>query len=72
MLQLVCFVVVYEAFLGIEPDKDLFRWVFEVKTPRKAHGSEGSVLAPVGGMNIQMRHGVYHHYLCLPLSSNFA
>jgi hypothetical protein len=51
VLQLAGFVVVYEAFLGIKPNKDLFRWVFEVKT-RKAHGSDGGVLAPVGGMNI--------------------
>ena len=28
VLQLASFVVVYEAFLGIEPNKDLFRWGF--------------------------------------------
>jgi len=51
VLQLASFVVVYEAFLGMEPNKDLFRRVFEVKT-RKAYGSDGGVLAPVGRMNI--------------------
>lgn len=51
VLQLASFVVVYEAFLGIEPNKDLFRRVFEVKT-HKPHGSDGGVLALVGGMNI--------------------
>jgi hypothetical protein len=55
--QLVGFVVVSMAFLGIEPNKDLFWQVFQVKT-RKAHGFDVSVLAPVGGMNIQMLHGV--------------
>jgi hypothetical protein len=45
------FVVVCEAVLGIEPNKDLFRRVFEVKA-RKAHGSDGGVLALMGGMNI--------------------
>ena len=55
VLQLVGFVVVCEAFLGIEPNKDLFRRVFEVKT-RKAHGFDGSVLALVGEMNIQMHY----------------
>ena len=69
VLQLACFVVVYETFLGIEPNKDLFRWVFEVKT-RKAYGSNGGVLAPVGGMNIQMCYDVSHSYLCLPLRSS--
>lgn len=64
------FMVIYEAFLGIEPNKDMFRLVFEVKT-RKAHSSDGGVLAPVGRMNIQMHHGVSHNYSCLPLSLNF-
>jgi hypothetical protein len=49
--QLAGFVVVYEAYLGIVPNKDRFWRVFEVKT-HKAHGSDGGVLAPVGGMNI--------------------
>jgi hypothetical protein len=43
-----------EAFLGIVPNKDLFRRVFEVKT-HKVHGSDGGVLAPMGRMNLQMR-----------------
>ena len=51
VLQLAGFVVVYEAFLGIELNKDLFWPIFEVKT-HKAFGSDGSVLAPMGGMNI--------------------
>jgi hypothetical protein len=51
VLQLADFIIVCEAFLGIEPNKDLFRRVFEVKT-HKAHGSDGGMLAPVGGMNI--------------------
>jgi hypothetical protein len=51
VLQLVGFIIIYEAFLGIEPNKDLFWWVFEVKT-RKAHGSDGGMLALVGRMNI--------------------
>jgi hypothetical protein len=51
VLQLVGFVVVCDAFLGIEPNRELFWWVFEVKT-RKAHGSNGGVLSLVGGMNI--------------------
>jgi hypothetical protein len=63
LLQLSGFVVVCEAFLGIEPNKDLFRRVFEVKT-RKAHGSDGGVLASVG-MNIQMRYGASRSYPCL-------
>ena len=45
------FVIVCEAFLGIAPNKDLFRKVFEVKT-RKVHGSNGGALAPVGGINV--------------------
>jgi hypothetical protein len=49
--QLASFVVVCEAFLGIAPSKDLFWWVFEVKTC-KVHGSDGNVLAPVGRMNL--------------------
>lgn len=56
MLELEGFIVVCEAFLGIKPNKDLFRWVFEVKT-HKAHGSDGGMLAPTSGMNIQMCHG---------------
>jgi hypothetical protein len=64
VLQLSGFVVVCEAFLGIEPNKDLFRWVFEVKT-HKAHGFDGGILALVGGMNIQMRYGASHSYPCL-------
>ena len=46
--------VVCDSFLGIAPNKDLFQRVFEVKT-RKAHGLDGSVLAPMGGINLQMR-----------------
>jgi len=51
VLQLVGFVVVCEAFLGTEPNEDLFWRAFEVKT-HKAHGSDGVVLALMGGMNI--------------------
>jgi hypothetical protein len=51
VLQLAGFVVVCEAFLGIEPNKDLFQRVFKVKT-HKAHVSDGGVLASVGEMNI--------------------
>ena len=68
VLQLVGFVVVYEAFLGIDPNKDLFWWVFKVKTC-KAHGSIGGMLAPVGRMNIQMRYSASRSYPCLPLWS---
>ena len=66
--QLVGFVVICEAFLGIAPNKDLFQRVFEVKTC-KVHGSNGGVLALVGGVNIQMFHGVSYSYLCVPLRS---
>ena len=65
--------VICEAFLAIEPNKDMFQWVFEVKT-RKAHSSDGGVLAPVGAMNIQMHHGESHSYPCLlfrSLNSNW-
>lgn len=55
-----------EAFLGIAPNKDLFWKVFEVTT-RKVHGSDGSVLAFVGGMNLQMRQGFTLSYPCLSL-----
>ena len=58
-----------EAFLGITLKKDLFWRVFEVKT-RKVHGSDGDVLAPVGGMNLQMCHGVSRSNPCLPLKSS--
>lgn len=51
VLYLTSFVVLYEAFLGIKPNKDLFRWVFEVKT-HKARGFDGGVLASMSGMNI--------------------
>ena len=71
MLQLSGFVVVCEAFLGIEPNKDLLRRVFEVKT-HKVHGSDGSVLAPVGGMNIQIRYGASRSYPCLLLRSSIS
>jgi len=50
----VGFVVMCEAFLGIAPNKDMLWNVFEVKT-HKVHGSDGSVLAPMGKMNLQMR-----------------
>ena len=66
--QLVDFVIVFEAFLGIAPNKDLFWRVFEVKT-RKVYGSDNSVLAPMGGMNLQMHHGVSCSYPSLPLKS---
>ena len=69
VLQLVGFVVVYEAFLRIEPNKELFWWLFEVKSQRVL-GSAGGALAPVGGMNIQMRSRVSHFYLCLSLRSS--
>ena len=69
IFPLAGFVVVYEAFLGIEPNKDLFQRVFEVKT-LKAFGSDGGVLALVGGTNIQMRYGVSHSYPCLPLRTS--
>jgi hypothetical protein len=68
VLQLVGFVIVYEAFIGIEPNKDLFWWLFEIKN-RRTLGSASGALAPVGGMNIQMRYGVSHFYLCLSLRS---
>jgi hypothetical protein len=60
---------VCEAFLGIAPNKDLFWKVFVVKT-HKAHGSDGSVLALMGGMNLQTRQGVSHSYPCLPLKTS--
>ena len=44
MLQLVSFMVIYEALLGIEPNKDLFWWLFEVKS-RWTLGSTGGALA---------------------------
>ena len=69
MLHLAGFIVIYEAFLGIEPYKDLFQRVFEVKT-YKAQGSYGGVLTPVGEMNIQRCYGASHSYLCLPLRSS--
>lgn len=47
LLQLAGFVVMCEAFLRIEPNKDLFRRLFEVKS-RKVHGSSGGALTPVG------------------------
>jgi hypothetical protein len=59
---------VCEAFLGIAPSKDLFWWVFEVKTC-KVHGSNGGTLAPMGGMNLQMHQGFSRSYPCLPLKS---
>jgi hypothetical protein len=34
LLQLAGFVVICKAFLGIKPNKDLFRWLFKVKTGR--------------------------------------
>lgn len=43
--------VVCEAFLGIEPNKDLFRRLFEIKS-QWVQGSKGGVLAPMGRMNI--------------------
>ena len=54
VLQLAGFILVCEAFLGIAPNKDLFWKVFEVVT-YKAHGSDCSVLAPMGGMKLQTR-----------------
>lgn len=44
MLQLAGFVVIYEALLGIEPNKDLFQQLFKVKS-RQALGSTGGALA---------------------------
>jgi hypothetical protein len=49
--QLAGFVVVCEAFLGIDPNKDVFWRIFEVKT-HKVHSSDGGMLAPMDGMNI--------------------
>ena len=69
VLQLASFVAMCEAFLGIAPNKNLFLMVFEVKT-HKAHGSDGSVLAPVGGMNLQTCQGVCHSYSRLPLKTS--
>ena len=63
------FVVVYEAFLRIEPNKDQIRRLFEVKS-HKAHDSDGGVLTPMGGMNIQMRYEVSRSFSCLPLRSS--
>ena len=51
--QLVDFVIVFEAFLGIAPNKDLFWRVFEVKT-HKVLGSDGGMFSPMGEMNLQM------------------
>jgi len=67
--QLVGIVIVCKSFLGIMPNKDLFLRVFEVKT-RKVYGSDGGVLDPVGGINLQMCHGVPRSYSCLPLKSS--
>ena len=45
VLHIAGFVTVYEAFLGMEPHMDLFRWIFtgralsEAKPPRIAPGS---------------------------------
>jgi hypothetical protein len=69
VFQLAGFMVVCEAFLGIEPNKDLFRLVFEVKT-HKAYGPDGGVLIPMGGMNNQICYDASHSYLCLSLSSS--
>jgi hypothetical protein len=43
--------VICEAFLRIEPNKDLFGWLFKIKS-RRVLGFAGGALAPVGGMNI--------------------
>ena len=43
--------VICETFLRIEPNKDLFRQLFEVKS-RMGHDFNGGVLTPMGGMNI--------------------
>jgi len=67
--QLASFVVVCEAFLMIEPNKDLFGQHFEVKS-HKALDSDGGVLTPMGGMNIQMRYEVSRSFSCLPLRSS--
>jgi hypothetical protein len=49
--QLAGFVIMCEPFLGLAPNRDLFQRVFEVKTG-KVHGSDGGVLAPMGGMKL--------------------
>ena len=69
MSQLAEFVVVCEALLRIEPNKDLFRQLFKVKS-HKEHDFDGGVLTPMGGMNIQMRYGVSRSFSCLPLRSS--
>jgi hypothetical protein len=60
--------VVCEAFLRIEPNKDLFGWLFKIKSQRVLGFTDG-VLAPMGEMNIQKHSRVSHVYLCLPLRS---
>jgi len=66
--HLASFVIVCEAFHAIKTNKDLFRWLFEVKS-RKVH-PDGGALGPMGGMNIEVHYGYSRSYPCLSLRSS--
>lgn len=67
MSQLAGFVDICEGFLGIKPNKDLFRRMFEVKS-RKVRSSDKE-LTLMGRLNIQMLSRLSSSYPSLPLKN---
>ena len=69
VLHIAGFVIIYEAFLGMEPHVDLFRWIFSGRAL-----SEGKLprIAPVGAFALQKKpssSGLYPTYI--PCDSNW-
>ena len=52
MLHITGFSTVYEAFLGMEPHMDLFRWIFSERALSKGKPPR---ITPVGGFALQKR-----------------
>jgi len=68
VLHITGFVTICEAFLGMEPHMDFFRWLFFGRT--MTVGDPGEV-APVGGFALQRKPGVGDSYpTYLPYDSN--
>ena len=59
MLHVVGFVTVYEAFLGMEPHADFFRWLFSGRALMAGNPTE---IVPVGGFTLQRKPSVGDSY----------
>src|SRR5438105_6933540 len=65
ILQISTFVHLCEAFLGVCPHFNLFRYLFALKATQK-----GDQISVVGGANLQLHQGRSAHYIGLPMKTS--